>query len=228
MKDDLKPLLALCCWLITAVPVHVAAQAVPATPAAAKPPEPLGRMFFTPAQRAQLDVARTQRARATLATEKTEEVSTAAPVPQTLTYDGAVRRSDGKTTVWINSRPINDKDPAGGAVIVGRVRPDGGVSLQMPQSGRTVDLKPGQSVELLSGQVEDGLTRKPAAQAELKPPAPKTAPGAKADKSAAEAERARTERDREDRERQLDESARVLRDAAAKAPAAAGGTVAPR
>ena len=176
MKDDLKPLLVLCCWLITAAPVqHVAAQAAPATPAVAKPPEPVGRLFFTPPQRAQLDVARIQRARTTLATEKTEEVSTAAPVPQTLTYDGAVRRSDGKTTVWINSRPVNDKDPATGAVIVGRVRPDGSVSLQMPQSGRSVELKPGQSVELLSGQIEDGLSRKPAAAPVEPKPAPKAA-----------------------------------------------------
>ena len=226
-KDDLKPLLALCCWLIAAAPVHVAAQAVPATPETATPPEPVGRLFFTPPQRQQLDVARVQRARTTLATEKTEEVSTAAPVPQTLTYDGAVRRSDGKTTVWINSRPVNDKDPASGAVIVGRVRPDGSVSLQMPQSGRSVELKPGQSVELLSGQIEDGLSRKPVAAPVEPKPAPKgAAPEARGDKSAAAAERARVERDREDRERQLDEAARALRDTTAAKPP--GGTAAPR
>lgn len=135
-------------------------------------------MFFTASQRAQLDVARKQRARTTLATEKTEEVvTTAAPVAQSITYDGVVRRSDGKSTVWLNSRPVNDKEPAG-AVVVGRIRADGGVTLQMPQSGRTVDLKPGQSIELLSGAIEDSFSRKPAAQPEPKP-APKPAPDAK-------------------------------------------------
>src|SRR5690349_8409531 len=82
---------------------------------------PLGRLFFTSSQRASLDVARTQRARTTLATEKTDEV-TAAPVPQTLSYDGAVRRSDGKSTVFVNGRAVNEKDTAAGT-IVGLVRP---------------------------------------------------------------------------------------------------------
>ena len=176
-------------------------------------------MFFTPAQRAQLDVARIQRARTTLATEKTEEVVTAAPVAQSITYDGVVRRSDGKTTVWLNSRPVNDKEPAG-AVVVGRIRPDGGVSLQMPQSGRTVELKPGQSIELLSGAIEESFSRRPAAQPEPKP-APKPAPDAKAAKPAANPGRAGEERDREDRERQLDDAARALRDATTAKPAAA-------
>jgi hypothetical protein len=189
--------------------------------------EPVGRMFFTPAQRAQLDIARTQRARVTLATEKTEEVATAAPVPQTLTYDGVVRRADGSSTVWINSRPVNPKDPAG-PVIVGRVRADGGISLQMPQTGRTVDLKPGQSVELLSGQIEERFARKPA------PPEPK--PAAKAEAKGetraeakgaptAPAEGARAEREREDRERQrVDEAVtRALQEKGGSSPPAATG-----
>ena len=176
-------------------------------------------MFFTPAQRAQLDVARTQRARTTLATEKTEEVvTTAAPVPQTITYDGVVRRSDGKSTVWINSRPVNDKEPAGGAFIVGRIHADGAVSLQVPQSGRSVNLKPGQSIELLSGAIEERFARKPV------PPEPKPAakpvPDAKGVKPIANPNVAQEERDREDRERQLDEAARALRDATTAKPAA--------
>jgi len=217
----LKSFIAFCALVAAAAPGQAMAQTVPATPPAAKQPVPLGRMFFTPAQRAQLDVARTQRARTTLATEKTEEVQTAAPVPQTITYDGAVRRSDGKTTVFLNGRPVHDKEPAGGAIVVGRIRADGGVSLQMPQSGRTVELKPGQSIELLSGAIEESFSRKPAAQPEPKPeakPAPRPAPDAKAD---ANPDRAKVERDREDRERQLDESARALRDAATAKPAAA-------
>src|SRR5574340_1401581 len=67
--------------------------------------EPLGRFFFTPAQRAQLDGARTQKSRAALSSEKSEENAT----PGILTYSGAVRRSDGKSTVWINNQAINDR-----------------------------------------------------------------------------------------------------------------------
>ena len=200
---------------------------------------PLGRLFFTPSQRSSLDIARTQRARATLATEKTDEVSTAAPVPQSITYDGVVRRSDGRSTVWINRRPVHDKEAASSTVVVGRVRQDGSVSLQMPQSGRSVELKPGQSVELLSGAIEESFSRKPATPPEARPeakseskPAAKGAPEAKAEKSAADAERARVaERDREDRDRLLEDAARATRDAPAARPATTaqpGGMEAPR
>ena len=49
----------------------LAAAATPvAAPAQGERP---GRLFFTPAQRASLDVARSQRARAALDTEKTED-----------------------------------------------------------------------------------------------------------------------------------------------------------
>jgi hypothetical protein len=70
-------------------------------------------MFFTPAQRASLDVARSQRARAALSTERTEQEAT--PVPQSITYSGVVRRSDGKTTVWINNQAVHDRESAGAA-----------------------------------------------------------------------------------------------------------------
>lgn len=172
-------------------------------------------MFFTPAQRASLDTARTQRARATLSTEKTEE--TAAPVPQTITYDGMVRRSDGKTTVWLNNRPVDDKDPAGGATLVGRVGADGSVSLQVPQSGRSVDLKPGQSIELLSGAIDEGFLRKPAATE------PKPAAKPPADAKAGKPEAAKAEREREERQREAVEEAvsRALQEAASAKPGAA-------
>jgi hypothetical protein len=207
----LKFVLALCALATTVVSGLAAAQAP--KPAA----EPMGRLFFTPAQRAQLDVARKQRTRTSLATERAEE-DTAAPTPQTITYDGVVRRSDGKSTVWINSRPVNEKESASGGVIVGRVRADGGVSLQVPQSGRAVNLKPGQSIELLSGVIEEKYTRKPpvnepkpAAEpsAESKPPADSAAPASAASK-----------RDREEEQRKLEEAMRVLQEAAAKSGAA--------
>ncbi|HEV8612692.1 MAG TPA: hypothetical protein VGQ73_04215, partial [Gemmatimonadales bacterium] len=103
MTRDWKISLTVCCALAAA-----------ATPAPAQ--ERLGRLFFTPAQRASLDVARSQRARRTLATEQFEQE--AAPTPQTITYGGVVRRSDGKTTVWINSQPVRDREPAGGGTVV--------------------------------------------------------------------------------------------------------------
>ena len=214
MKDDLRSLmgnsfptlLALCCGLAVMVP-----------PAGAQ--QPLGRLFFTPAQRASLDVARSQRARTALANENTEQEAAAGP--QTITYGGLVRRSDGKTTVWINSQPVRDREPAGGGTVVNRVRPDGSVSLQVPQSGRIFVLKPGQSVELLSGTVEEGFPRGTAPR-----PAPK--PGAKpaadiATGKPASPDSARAEREREERQQQqLEEAvARALQETGSAKPGAA-------
>ena len=186
---------------------------VASTPVAAQAQERLGRLFFTPAQRASLDVARSQRARAALSTEKPEQEAT--PVPQIITYSGHIRRSDGKTTVWINNQAVHDRESAGAAAIVGRVRPDGSVTLQVPQSGRSVSLKPGQSVELLTGAVEEGYPRgietakpeaKPAAAAGTGKPAPDRA----------------AQRDREERETQRLEDAisRALTETASARPLA--------
>ena len=149
-------------------------MAAVAGPAVAADP-PIGRLFFTPAQRASLDVARSQRTRAAVATERTEQLVVEQPVPQTITYGGMVRRSDGQTTVWINDRAVDGREAADGATIIRRVGPDGAVTLEVPQSKRRVDLKVGQSVEVLSGSIGDSY-RTPAAGAGDKPPAGTTGP----------------------------------------------------
>jgi len=215
MTHDWKISLTVCCAL---------AAAATSVPAPAQ--EPLGRLFFTPAQRASLDVARSQRARTALATEKTEQEAT--PVPQTITYSGVLRRSDGKTTVWINNQPVHDRESAGAATIVGRVRPDGSVTLQVPQSGRSVILKPGQSVELLSGAVEEGYSRKlDVPRPEPKPaakPAAKPTANARSDKPAAPDSAAQRERETQ---RLEDAISRALAETASARPAAAPGPGAP-
>lgn len=214
MTRDWKISLTVCCAL---------AAAATSVPAPAQ--EQLGRLFFTPAQRASLDGARSQRARAALSTEKTEQEAT--PVPQTITYSGVLRRSDGKTTVWINNQPVHDREPAGGGIIVGRVRPDGSVTLQVPQSGRNVILKPGQSVELLSGAVEEGYSRNLETSKPEPKPAAKPAADAKSAKPAAP--EAAVQREREERESQRLEDAisRALTETASARPGAAPGPAAP-
>ncbi len=199
------------------------AAALTSAPAPAQ--ERLGRLFFTPAQRASLDVARSQRARTAVDTEKTEQE--AAPVPQTITYSGVLRRSDGKTTVWINNQPVHDRDSAGAAAIVGRVRPDGSVTLQVPQSGRSVILKPGQSVELLSGAVEEGYSRKLEAPRPEPKPAAKPAADAKTAKPAAPDSAAQREREERESQRLEDAISRALAETASARPGAAPSPGAP-
>ena len=184
----------------------LAAAAMPApAPAAQQGQERLGRLFFTPAQRLSLDVARSQRARATLATETDQE---AAPVSQTITYGGLIRRDDGRTTVWLNNQPVRDTDPAGAGAVVTRVRPDGRITLQAPQSARSVELKPGQSVELLTGTIEEGYSRRALSEPDPKPK-PGSKPGTDARKgkpSPSDVARA-AEQEREERQQQVIEDA---------------------
>lgn len=127
--------------------------------------EPLGRLFFTPAQRAQLDTARSQKSRAMLPSD-----TEAAPLPETITYSGMVRRNDGKSTVWLNNRAINDRQPTEGVPAVGSVRPDGRIILEPPQGGPRTELKVGQSLEIVSGTIEEPYARRTTA------PKPETKP----------------------------------------------------
>ncbi len=187
----------------------LAASAMPVpTTAAQQEQERLGRLFFTPAQRFSLDVARSQRARAALATENTEQE--AAPASQTITYGGLIRRDDGRTTVWLNNQAVHDTDPTGAGAVVTRVRPDGRITLQAPQSSRSVDLKPGQSVELLSGTIEEGNSRRALSEPEPKPkPKPGSKPGTDARKgkpSPSDVTKA-AEQEREERQQQVIEDA---------------------
>lgn len=64
-----------------------------AGPAAA---EPLGRLFFSPEQRATLD------------RQRRGDASRPGPEGTAMRLDGIVARSGGRTTVWINGRPRYD------------------------------------------------------------------------------------------------------------------------
>ena len=107
--------------------------------------QPLGRLFFTPAERAQLDVARTQKQRPQqVGSAETVEKPQAPPAPQIITYSGIVRRNDGSAVLWLNNRPVDAKDALSGLAVKGRVRPDGTVTMQGPQVGTNIELKVGQ------------------------------------------------------------------------------------
>jgi hypothetical protein len=112
--------------------VHAAlalAALAPALPAAA---DDLGRLFYTPQQRQELD-----RRRASNIQEKQEVV-----VESSVTVSGHVARSSGKTTTWVNGVPQYDayssRDPA-------RVHLQDG------------SVKVGQTLDRSRGEVKDGL-----------------------------------------------------------------------
>ena len=64
----------------------------------AAPPADPGRLFYTPAQRAQLEGARVRNV-----TQDKQAAPDVAPPP--MRFDGMVIRSDGKGTRWVNGRP---------------------------------------------------------------------------------------------------------------------------
>lgn len=110
-----------------------------------------GKLFFTPSERAQLDQARAQKQRPAV---KSEEAPAPA-APQVMTYSGVVRRSDGKSILWLNHRPVEESEALSNLSVAGRVSPSGAVTVRVPQTGRTIALKPGQTIELASGTVAE-------------------------------------------------------------------------
>jgi len=64
----------------------------------AAPPADPGRLFYTPAQRAQLEGARVRNV-----TQNKQAAPDVTPPP--MRFDGMVIRSDGKGTRWVNGQP---------------------------------------------------------------------------------------------------------------------------
>jgi hypothetical protein len=107
----------------------------------------LGRLFFTPEQRAALDARRKARV-----PDKPAAVPQAeSPVTR---IDGAVRRSGGRSTVWVNSEALPEGRQADGAKISERERGAGRVTLPTGE-GAQRDLRVGESLDRGSGEVKD-------------------------------------------------------------------------
>ena len=105
--------------------------------------EPLGRLFFSPDERAMLDRMRQKNGGSTVTA--TEQV----------TLNGIVRRSSGKTTAWINQVPQNENEtPQGIAVQQGKTSKPS--ALLLLPSGRQVNLKAGQTFDTTKGKVREG------------------------------------------------------------------------
>jgi hypothetical protein len=100
----------------------------------------VGRLFFTPDQRAALDARRKARV-----PDKPAAVVVASP---TTRVDGYVQRSGGRSTVWVNGEAL----PESGAEAP-RVGPR--VSIPLGEGGRRAGLKPGEVLDRGTGEVRD-------------------------------------------------------------------------
>ena len=132
-------------------------------PAYAAGAEELGRLFFTPAQRATLDNARKQNIRSEIGNDAEQP---ATPLPQNVSVNGVIRRSDGKNTIWLNNRVVTERQSGALSAAVGKN--DNRVRLSVPENGKNVELKVGQSVEIVSGTIGENYLRRGGIKPEIK------------------------------------------------------------
>ncbi len=104
----------------------------------------LGRLFFTPEQRAALDARRKARV---------PDKPAAAPVvaSPTTRLDGYVKRSGGPSTVWVNGESVTE-----GSAEAPRIGSNE-VSVPVGDGGSRVRLRPGEVLDRGSGEVRDVL-----------------------------------------------------------------------
>jgi len=148
--------------LVPAIPAPLAGQLTVPDTHASNAPGDMGRLFFTPAQRAAMDEAR-RRPPAAVADSQAQKPPLPPP-PGYVTLNGVVRRSDGATTVWLNNKQVRGRESDEGVL----VRPSragtapGSVTVQVPQTGRMVDIRVGQQLEVNSGEVKEAYRAAPA------------------------------------------------------------------
>jgi len=110
--------------------------------AAAAQAQELGRLFFTPEQRAALDARR----KARLPDNPASVV--AASVTR---VDGFVKRSAGPSTIWINGEWTTESSPEAPRI----AEPAPAVSVSIGETGGRVRLKPGETLDRGNGEVRD-------------------------------------------------------------------------
>ena len=122
--------------------------------------EPMGRLFFTPAQRNTLDAGK-----------QLAKPRQAAPSgPRAATLNGVVTRSDGESTIWVNGTAYHDRSPEGVQVKISPAAP-ATTSIRIPGKTAATRVKVGQRLDLNSGHVQEAFTRRQAINENVVAPA---------------------------------------------------------
>lgn len=120
--------------------------------------QPIGRLFFTPAERADLDRLRAKYKPGEKVIELTKnepiEEKEKAEVPVQLTLDGFVKRSSGNDTTWVNQEPRWLSKNSQNIIVQQKIAQAPQVSVALP-TGKRLKLKAGQSVDVGTGKVRD-------------------------------------------------------------------------
>ncbi|MGH8677307.1 MAG: hypothetical protein ACREUQ_03005 [Burkholderiales bacterium] len=131
------------------------AAMVPAHSAHAQ--DELGRLFFTPTQRAALDAGKR------ILSERTSTQRAPAPRgPRQYLVNGVVTRTDGERTVWLNGKAYHDRSPPGTRVTVRPGKPDA-IIFQPGAGKKSVEVKVSQEFDRATGAIRERY--------ELPPPA---------------------------------------------------------
>jgi hypothetical protein len=109
----------------------------------------VGRLFFTPEQRAALDARRKARV-------PDKPAAAAVVASPTTRVDGYVRRSQGPSTVFVNGESATTGGAADSPQIV-RDRGDARVSIPTGETGSRFALRPGEILDRGSGEIRDLL-----------------------------------------------------------------------
>lgn len=115
--------------------------------ASAADPGAIGRLFHSPEERRVLDQLRRGDGR-------NSEMPDSAVAAQQITLDGIVKRNNGKSTTWINQIPQNGNKNLQGVQVLQEHSAPSTASLQL-STGKRVNLKAGQTYDIVSGKVED-------------------------------------------------------------------------
>lgn len=143
----------------------------------------LGRLFFTPAQRATLDAGKEL--------EKPKGTARTVRGPRVLIVNGIVTRSDGESTVWVNSRALDGRTAPGVSSTASGPDP-AAARVKVRGAHNAVQMRVGQRLERSTGRItepyESNVNKTEAATPSGKdgevetgrkqtPAAPKAAPG---------------------------------------------------
>ena len=112
--------------------------------------EPLGRLFFTPAQRNTLDAGK----------ELAKPRQAAPSGPRAAMLNGVVTRSDGESTVWVNGHAVSRTgSPAMNASA--SVSDPTAARVELQGAGGRVKLKVGQRFDRSTGKVQESYESAP-------------------------------------------------------------------
>lgn len=144
----------------------VLAQSLCVSSLQAAPDDDFGRLFSRPGERKNLDVMRQNQKLKVITQQELQQESASGdePValPEPVTLQGYVKRSDGSTTLWVNSKPVQENSEVDD-VEIGHLTKQQGVvknssdslNVKIPATGKHIRLKAGQMYEPETNQIKE-------------------------------------------------------------------------